>query len=161
MTDLLTQSSAHVSECGTYRYSLTRKWGSGPICTFIMLNPSKADASEDDPTIRRCISFAKREGCEGLLVENLYAFRATKPIDLTKAADPVGPLNDAAIRAAIRMAEKHEWPLVAAWGAHWMAEDRGAEIADWARFKCLGRTKRLMPRHPLYVKGDAPLIDLY
>lgn len=158
MTMTTMNKGATLSECGLYRYSLYRKWGPGSICTFIMLNPSTADAVEDDPTIRRCIAFAKREGCDGILVENLFAFRATKPMALTTAADPVGRQNDARIRDALRMAAKHDWPVIAAWGANKLARERGAEIARWYDdLKCLGKTKSGAPRHPLYVPSNQPL----
>ncbi|WP_065321735.1 DUF1643 domain-containing protein [Tritonibacter mobilis] len=159
MRDLLTQADAVISDCGKYRYRLTRRWGDGPTCGFIMLNPSTADAEADDPTIRRCISFAKREGCGGLVVVNLYAFRATKPADLW-ALDPEerigGPQAEIELHRAIRDSEI----MIAAWGAdtkraeHWIVERFGSQLM------CLGKTKQGQPRHPLYVKGDAPLIPL-
>ena len=77
-------SDAVISECGRYRYMLTRQWAGGHTSTgtwllpIIMLNPSTADASIDDPTIRRCAAFAKREGWHGIRVVNLFAFRATE-----------------------------------------------------------------------------------
>jgi hypothetical protein len=155
MTDLLTSGDAAISNCGQYRYQLRRTWSSGPECTFIMLNPSTADASEDDPTIRRCISFAKRERCGSLLVVNLFAFRATKPEDMAKAIDPAGPENPRYLDDAL----KNE-TAIAAWGAHWMAERAGKSLAQKYNLLCLGKTKSGAPRHPLYVKGDAPLISL-
>lgn len=158
MNDLWTESGANISPCGLYRYSLWRKWGPGPVCTFVMLNPSTANASEDDPTIRRCISFAKREGCDALLVENLFAFRATKPSDMSVAHDPIGPQNDAHLRDAIRVARYHGWPLIAAWGSNKFAIDRAKTVSQWGRFQCLKLSKSGAPWHPLYVKGDAPLI---
>ena len=82
MNDLFKTSSAVLSECGLYRYRLDRRWADGPTCGFIMLNPSTADAEVDDPTIRRCIGFAKREACGALIVVNIYPLRATKPADL-------------------------------------------------------------------------------
>lgn len=150
-------SSADISECGLYRYTLRRTWASGPSCTFIMLNPSTADADNDDPTIRRCISFAKREGCGSLLVVNLFAFRATKPEDMAKAEDPVGPENARYLDEATRNPFD---TCIAAWGAHPMAQKAGQELADEYDLMCLGKTKAGAPRHPLYVKGDAPLISL-
>ncbi|MEL6362378.1 MAG: DUF1643 domain-containing protein [Pseudomonadota bacterium] len=158
MKNIPIESGATLSECGRYRYSLWRKWGPGPICTFVMLNPSTADAVEDDPTIRRCISFAKREGCQGLLVENLFAYRATKPADMIAAEDPVGPTNNAALQGAIRMARERGWPLIAAWGANPFAKKRGQLVAGWGRFQCLRKSKSGAPGHPLYVPGDTPLI---
>lgn len=91
-------SSAEISPCGQYRYKLMRSilqvvgWDKPAL--FIMLNPSTADADIDDPTVRRCIGFAKREMCSSLTVVNLYALRATDPRQLMKHQNPVGPLND-------------------------------------------------------------------
>src|SRR5262245_40859152 len=83
------------SSCGTYRYVLRREIGPGDTtATFIMLNPSTADAARDHPTIRRCIGFARRWGCGQLVCLNLFAFRATDPARLKCAADPVGPRNE-------------------------------------------------------------------
>ena len=158
MLDLPTEADALISECGRYRYSLARRWGPGATCTFVMLNPSTADASIDDPTIRRCIGFARREGCGALSVVNVFAFRATKPADMMAADDPVGPLNDAVIGEALRVADAQGWPIIAAWGANEMAETRGRKMAATVVMQCLGKTKAGAPRHPLYVKGDAPLI---
>lgn len=150
---------AVISECGLYRYALTRWWGNGPNCGFIMLNPSTADAERDDPTIRRCIGFAQREGCGGLIVLNLFAFRATKPIDLAKAADPVGPQAD---HFLLDLIQNVDGPLIAAWGSHWIAGERAKDVTAMIgrHCVCLGKTKDGHPRHPLYVKGDAPLVPL-
>src|SRR4051812_26865304 len=97
MTALLTlplEQNAVISACGRYRYLLTRQVGPGPrAATFIMLNPSTADATKDDPTIRRCIGFARQWGCGRLSVLNLFAFRATDPAAMKRADDPVGPEN--------------------------------------------------------------------
>src|SRR5437868_12651695 len=71
--------SAVISPCGKFRYRLTRQWGEGAALPFVMLNPSTADAEQDDPTIRKCVGFAKRMGYDGIEVVNLYAYRATKP----------------------------------------------------------------------------------
>ncbi|MEM9317304.1 MAG: DUF1643 domain-containing protein [Pseudomonadota bacterium] len=152
------EGGAEIAECGRYRYGLWRKWGPGPICTFVMLNPSTADAVQDDPTIRRCISFAKREGCDAVLVKNLFAYRATKPADMMAADDPIGPGNDADLRDAIRMAERHCWTLIAAWGAHPFAQERGKLVASWGKFQCLKKSKSGAAGHPLYIKGDARLV---
>lgn len=153
--------TAEFSPCGTYRYVLTRKtkcpfrWVRRAL--FIMLNPSTADAIQDDPTIRRCISFAGREGCTDLTVVNLFALRATNPKELYGHPDPVGPLND--IRLA-EMIASHTF-VIAAWGSHAFAKDRAKHIIDkFGPFLCLGKTKDGSPRHPLYVKGNAELIDL-
>ena len=82
----ITLSEAVISQDERHRYSLTRRWGDGPrVCCWIMLNPSTADATTDDPTIRRCIGFTHDWGYDALTVVNLYAWRATDPADLRNA----------------------------------------------------------------------------
>lgn len=113
---------AHLSQDGLYRYSLHREWRVGydvpRWVTFVMLNPSTANAHQDDPTIRRCIGFAKSLGGTGLAVVNLYAFRATSPADLWTTPDPVGPNNDHHLALFLEMAARYDFPIIAAWGAH-------------------------------------------
>ena len=83
------------SECRRYRYALTRIWDeTGPYAMFICLNPSTADEIQDDPTVRRCINFAKSWGFAGVCMTNIFAYRATQPADMMAAADPVAPEND-------------------------------------------------------------------
>jgi len=153
---------AEISTDGVYRYSLTRIFenllGCG-TCTFVMLNPSTADAYQDDPTIRRCIGYMKRFGYSRLEVVNLYAYRATSPSDLWEADDPVGPLNDNFLWHAIQDADL----LIAAWGAHAKPE-RIEDVCRLAErpfrgspFLCLGKTKDGAPRHPLYLSANAEL----
>lgn len=149
------ESWADISEDGLYRYVLGRRWDDSlPECVFIMLNPSTADASKDDPTIRRCINFAKSFGCGSMLVGNLYAFRATDPRDLFRADEPTGgERNDTAPTELLTRGAV----IVAAWGAHAKAE-RVAEVlrlpgAD--RMTALATTMDGAPRHPLYVPGTA------
>lgn len=163
---VLDDRTATISPCGTYRYDLTRRWADGPIALWIMLNPSTADAIEDDPTIRRCISFSKREGCGKLVVVNLYAFRSTDPKALLAATDAVGPQNHDTIRYWMSLPQTSA--VVAAWGA-WPTTQRHAParpaVEQFARqyeqsLRCLGTTKAGAPRHPLYVKGDQPLLPL-
>jgi len=146
-----------------YRYTLTREWVTGHgQALWIMLNPSTADESNDDPTIRRVISFSARWGVAGCAVVNLYALRATRPVHLWEAADPVGPQNDLHLGLAMTTAQQHGAPVVAAWGANARA-DRVAWLTNWATelevpLMCLGTTLGGAPRHPLYVRGDQPLI---
>lgn len=153
------ESDAVLSDCGMYRYHLLRRWGPGKACVFAMLNPSTADATVDDPTIRRCIGFAKREGCDALVVVNAYGLRATDPKLLWTASDPVGPLNDRFVRLALDCAHRDDAPIIAAWGAH-ARPDRVLQMSrlTQVRWSCLGITKSGAPRHPLYVRADAPLI---
>lgn len=155
--------SAIISECGQYRYALTREADDafstrGPAL-FIMLNPSTADATLDDPTIRRCRGFARTWDCNGIVVANLYALRATDPVELWKHPDPVGPLNDHYLR---NLAREHE-TIVCAWGAN-ARPDRVMQVRamfnGWHhRLMCLGVTKDGSPRHPLYVRADQPLVE--
>lgn len=152
-------SGAVLSDDGRYRYELTRTWGAEPQATFVMLNPSTADADVDDPTIRRCIGFAKSWGCGGLVVVNLYALRATDPADLWRADDPVGPDNDAHLALALYLAARSSGPVVAAWGAH-ARPDRVELFADVAAslgvpLLALKVTKAGAPGHPLYLRADA------
>jgi hypothetical protein len=152
------RGSARISRCGCYRYRLTRSWGDGPKLAFVMLNPSIADAMIDDPTIRRCMGFARREGAAGIVVANLCAFRATTPSELKRAEDPFGPRNRDALLEVARHAERAGMPLVCAWGAHGDGREAvGIFRRTTARLACLGRTACGAPRHPLYVRADRPL----
>jgi hypothetical protein len=155
--------SADISADGLYRYTLRREWASGPTMTFIMLNPSTADADIDDPTIRRCIGFANREGCGTLHVVNLFGFRSTKPNGLLNAVDPKGPENTRYVKDAVDRSTF----TVAAWGNWWLAcrhrpprfNVEGYAGRTGKHLLCLGTTASGQPRHPLYVKGDAPLVQ--
>ncbi len=143
--------SADISECGCYRYLLTRTWDQEkPSCLFIMLNPSTADADVDDPTIRRCVGFARAWGCGELRVVNLYALRATDPSTLRLHDDPVGPLNDYVIAKEANRAER----VICAWGVQGLNRSipvlrllRGAN----AKPMVLRLTKLGHPAHPLYL----------
>lgn len=154
------QKDAIVSTDGRYRYTLDRWWGNGPRVLFVMLNPSTADATVDDPTIRRCMGFARSWGYDGITVWNLYAFRATNPRELDSAEDPIGigHANEDHLWAIVH--DGRTDLIVAAWGAkpgHGRYANR--ELAMQFAFHdyevhCLGTTKDGHPRHPLYVRGD-------
>lgn len=161
--------SAVISEDGLYRYQLTRRWGSGNrLALFIMINPSTADADRDDRTIRRCIAFSQREGCDGLRVVNLYAFRTREPDEMFAAAnkgvDIVGPENDIWIAGSVDEAVATASPIIAAWGADSRISPHRVHgvksLPGMERAQALKLTKSGAPGHPLYVKGDAPLIAL-
>jgi len=158
-------NTATISPCGLYRYRLTRlidKSFSRSIA-FVMLNPSTADAANDDPTIRRCIGFARRFGAGRLIVVNAYAWRDVSPAAMF-AAQKAGrnivgeetSFNDAAIQAAAYESEL----VIAAWGAH-CTKHRAADVAAIVKrirpLWCLGRSKDGAPRHPLYLKADTAL----
>jgi len=133
-----------------YRYCLWRRWGdsNGSYALFVGLNPSTADATIDDPTIRRCKGFSQKWGLTALCMVNLFAFRSTDPNKLYQVQDPVGPLND---RFIITLA-KGAGRVVAAWGTRgtFMQRDQ-AVTAMLNSVTCLGRTKDGCPKHPLYV----------
>lgn len=129
-----------------------------PLVAFIGLNPSTADETADDPTIRRCVAFAKRWGYGGLVMLNLFAFRATDPRDMRSAASPVGPENDDHLRAVAAEAAL----VVAAWGVggSYFGRDFRVRRLMGDGLMALGFTKSGQPRHPLYVKADATLVPL-
>lgn len=180
-----TERSAVLSDDGQYRYALRRTWRAGArIVLFVMLNPSTANALEDDNTIRKCIGYAKRwryqapawtspesrggarpmgDPFGGIAVANLYAWRSRWPNDLKTAPDPVGPDND---RHVAELADEADL-VVVAWGA-WtgpvdhraanvlelLAAHTGRRPGPRARPYCLGATKHGQPRHPLYLAND-------
>lgn len=154
--------TARISSCSRYRYELTRTWGGGLVLSFVMLNPSTADANIDDATIRRCLAFAKRDSYGGIRVVNLFAYRATEPSVMAQAADPVGPENDAHL-LDLFMTDRPA--VVAAWGAGGGLHSRDFVVRRLAHMMgvdllCLGTTQNGSPRHPLYVRGDQPLVPL-
>jgi hypothetical protein len=161
----LVESGARFSDDRRYRYVLWRAWkawSDARALVVIGLNPSTADERIDDPTIRRCLGFARREGCGQLVMLNLFALRATDPRVMQADAEPVGPRNDATIRcwAGIDAIAGGPRPLVvAAWGVHGAHRDRALTVRLLTpRLWCFGVTKDGHPRHPLYLRGDAPLV---
>jgi hypothetical protein len=112
-----------------------------------MLNPSTADATHDDPTIRRCLGFARAWGFGSLVVVNLYAFRATAPADLFQATDPIGTENDRYIEEAIAESEQ----VMVAWGSHGIGGRAEKVLLHLPNPYCLGYTAQSAPRHPLYM----------
>jgi hypothetical protein len=161
MNSLYYEREASISDCGKYRWSLTHNWDISmqkPWCGWIMLNPSTADSTIDDPTIRRCVAFSQAWNFGGMRVVNLFSYRATKPEDMRVAADPIGEHGDKSIRALLYGV----CPLViCAWGTGGGHLDRDLKVLDILRedvgikVGCLKLTKAGHPQHPLYVKGDA------
>ena len=155
ITDL-TASYAVYSDCEAYRYELTRIWdASGPRLAFVMLNPSKATELYNDPTVERCERRARALGFGAFRVTNIFAWRDTDPRAMCRAADPVGPANDATLIAAAAWADR----IIAAWGTHGAHLGRGAQVAEMldqtgTPLLTLGLTKDGHPRHPLYVSYD-------
>lgn len=163
LTRYLMENDALISKCGSYRYWLTRRCGNlfadKGLALFVMLNPSTADAQNNDPTIRRCINFADIWGFKNMAVANLYAYRATKPKDLWKAEDPIGPRNDYWLKSLTR----HCSQIICAWGVNAQSQRivdfKALMASSESRMWCLGTTKNGSPRHPLYVKANTPLIE--
>jgi hypothetical protein len=149
------ERAAVLSPCCRFRYQLLRSWDEQlPAVAFIGLNPSTADATIDDPTVRRCIGFARDWGFGSLVLVNLFALRSTEPSKLYSAREPVGPENDDWLRDAGQSAET----VIAAWGAHGGFLDRDRVAREMLpNLKCLGRTRGGHPRHPLYLSKDTPL----
>jgi hypothetical protein len=171
---------AWISPCGYYRWELVRTWASGkPTLLYVMLNPSTADDTKDDATLRRCLSFADRHGYGSIRVVNLFAFRATSPAVMRRAEDPVGEKCDEVIRRNVRRTDD----VCLAWGAlagrvakrraeavlkmlrRTLAELKeytdnadGAVPREIPRLLCLGTTLSGQPVHPVRQPGSARLI---
>ena len=156
------------SPCRRWRYTLWRDWmddvleleeragnNSAKYAMFIGLNPSTADETRDDPTVRRCVGFAKSWGYGALCMTNIFAWRDTDPAGMKASDDPVGTDNDAwLIRCAAGAGV-----VVAAWGNHGMFRGRDAAVAKLLTgvgpgLSCLAVTQAGQPQHPLYMRSD-------
>lgn len=145
---------ATFSDCGAYRYSLGRSWGlpERRVC-FCLLNPSTADENVLDPTLTRCLGYAKRWGFTRMDVVNIFALRSTDPKGLRGVDDPTGPENDDAILTLAGASDL----LVVGWGTHGALLGRHAEVCTLLvghAPHCLGVTKHGYPKHPLYLRKD-------
>lgn len=149
---------AVLSDDGLYRYRLTRTWDAGlPTAFWILLNPSTADHTKDDPTVKRCVAFARAWGKGGIDVRNLFAWRSSDPDDLKRAFDPVGPDNDehhfrGLPALSVQEAEGHA--VVAGWGDGGGLNSRDRVVVKMLekfaiRLVCLGVTASGAPKHPL------------
>lgn len=146
-----TESGALISDCGKYRYKLWRFWDSSkPKVLFIMLNPSTADANANDPTITRCIGFAKYWGYGGIMVGNLFAYRSTDPKQLLSVENPVGDENQIHVS---KMCEECQI-VVCAWGNAPIFPYESFIGWDESKAHYLKLTKKGYPAHPLYLKAD-------
>lgn len=161
------RADAHISADEKHRYWLERRWSEDPEArAFIVvgLNPSTADARQDDPTIRRCVGFAHRLGYGRLVMLNLYSFRSTTPLGLYRQPDAArnGPEAEDTLCAFLGGAVGRGDTAVAAWGAQPKAEARAAEVFSLAEafgvtLHCLSVTADGSPRHPLYLRSETPL----
>lgn len=143
---------ADFSEPPIYRYTLGREWDRAlKRLLFILLNPSTADASYDDPTNRRGVSFAKRWGYGAVVFVNLFAYRTPLPRAMKQALDPIGPANNDWIRKEVALADR----VIAAWGDNGRFRRRDRVVMRMVPgMYCLGLNKNGSPKHPLYVRGD-------
>lgn len=149
--------AATFSPCRSWRYTLSRVWNDGGTrCVFVMLNPSTADETKNDPTVAKCIRYARGWGHGSLLVLNIFAWRSTDPRVLPTLADPIGPENDEAIRAGIAGAAR----VICAWGKWGRIHGRGPQVL--ALIRAAGVTPYALSlnndgscAHPLYLPGAA------
>src|SRR5688500_18610760 len=149
---------ADISDCGLFRYTLGRQLSDGHRrVLFVGLNPSTADARQDDPTIRRCVGFARDWGFSYLYMGNVYAYRSTDPKALATVEDPIGPKNFHTLKLFIDQAEL----VVAAWGKTALTNEASViaqYILDLPKTKCLGKNSDGTPKHPLYLRASTPLM---
>ncbi|MBB5188721.1 hypothetical protein HNQ57_003012 [Zhongshania antarctica] len=152
ISEKLLKKDAKLSECRKYRFALWRIWDdSKPHVMFIGLNPSTANETEDDPTLTRCINYAKSWGFGGVCMANLFAFRATAPEDMLTACDPVGHEND---KWLIKLSGKAGL-VVAAWGNTGCHIGRSHQVKQLLpNLHCLKMNKSGEPAHPLYQKSN-------
>ena len=152
------ESGAIFDIIGSYRYSLWRAWSSyHPRIAFVLLNPSTADEQKNDPTIRRCMGFARAWDFGSLEVVNLFAYSATDYRELIKVSDPIGEENNYFLLHAVERCST----VVLGWGNRGMLLGRDRQVMSLLIGRndvhCLGITKDGQPLHPLYVKSDTNL----
>lgn len=152
------ESGAIFDATGHYRYTLWREWDEGRSrVAIVMLNPSIADETQNDPTIRRCIEFARSWGYGSVEIVNLFAYRTPYPKELSNATEPIGTENDRYIIQASNRSSK----LVFAWGNCGDLRDRARQVCNLlagVEGYCLGLTRTSQPRHPLYLAKDTQLV---
>ena len=160
---LFPDGNAVLSECGKYRYWLERGPQNAPFVTWVLANPSTADANIDDPTVRKARGFTERWGFKRFVFVNVFAGRSTDPRGLLKMKDAVGPENERYIREAVNRAEF----VVLAWGnaivkhkrpqAAWTYKHVIHPLRTDSHIRCLGYTADGSPRHPLMLAYSTPL----
>ncbi len=156
------ESSAIISEDRLFRVRLLRRWRpERPLWLWIMLNPSTAGEIHNDATIRRLIGFTERGQGGGFIVENLFSFRAPDPLELVKAADPIGPDCDASLITSLI---ECDGPVVCAWGNNGGAARPLIALSMILRAgrepMCLGLTGQRKPMHPVRLPYGLELVRL-
>ena len=164
MSDLFASSMAVISPCGQYRYRLERQCPGEGVTLVIMVNPSTADAEQDDATIRKLKGFGARHNWGRLMVGNLFAYRATDVRELAQVEDPVGPLNDNHLHIMAKAADR----IIVAWGPvskvpprlrnRWF-EVWGNLPLDRDVLSIGAPAKCGHPKHPLMLPYDSPLLE--
>lgn len=164
------EAGAEISADGVYRYTLWRMWDvSKPLLRFVMLNPSTADAKTDDPTIRKCMGFARRLGYGGIVILNVFAYRSRDPRKLVEAK--VAGINIVGSANTGTFARELRGDVIVGWGAWGNRPELREDIAHAStrireaipltgahgRVLCLGRTSDGQPRHPLMLSYETPL----
>ncbi|PCJ85802.1 MAG: hypothetical protein COA54_10425 [Thiotrichaceae bacterium] len=146
------KKDAVISSDEKYRYALWRTWDSNlPRLMFVCLNPSTADAAKDDPTLRRCIGFAREWGFGSVCIGNLFAYRTPNPSDLKGTTNPVGNKNDLWLSKLFSESDT----VIAAWGNNGSYLSRDKEVmSSLKELYCLSKTKSNAPKHPLYVRAS-------
>ena len=166
MKTKLIERTADISECGTWRYELRRRWNLNlPSMLVIMLNPSTADHRRDDQTIRRVWKRASHSGHGELIVGNLGAGRSFNPYTWMRMEDPIGPRNNDVLESLLYEAHRNQSTVVVGWGAHgafmqrddwFLAAAKRAKVTLY----CYEHTRKRFPRHPLYI-ADSKQLELY
>ena len=155
------ENACHFSPDRRHRYSLIHHCnpllGGDRLIMWIGLNPSTADESQLDPTLRRIARFSERDGFEGFWMANLFGLRTPYPKEMKSAPDPIGSENDASLLAGASRC----YQIVAAWGVsgdYQARADAVVRLFGARELWCLGTTQAGHPRHPLYVPGDQKLV---
>lgn len=156
LTGLKKDKGAIISDDKFYRYLLWRKWDNElePVI-FIMLNPSTGNGEKDDPTVKKCLKYAKDWGYGSLYILNLFAYRATNPKELGLVKDPVGKFNYSYIKHFIKHQFYKKPIIIAAWGTFEIAKKlKNRVLALTNELYYLELSKDGSPKHPLYLRGN-------
>lgn len=156
-----TFKGAYFSPDRVYRYTLWRNWwlwDREPLkfVAFIGLNPSTADETQNDPTVTRCINYARHWGFDGMVMLNIFGYRATDPREMKKHPEPIGEENNLIIIEICIIASM----VVCCWGNHGAHNNRADKVLQFLGNKNiknvyhLGLTKQGQPKHPLYLRAD-------